>query len=273
MKKILLTVLLSTALLAGVFANAAAESAPAASINTLADLNGKVIGMANAPMTPEEAIGYFTKILGVTFGKVEMFPSINEALAALKAGRVDGVGTTMAYAKFLSQSDNTVKPIEAPLLVGGAVGKVSMVMLESNAALLGQINNALSAITSDGTLASLNSQYIDGSQTGNPAPVSIPVTAGEQTVKVGISGDYPPFDYIQADGKPAGYNTALMAEIAKREGFNVEFITVPFDAKFSALNSGRIDVFFFHAGVLASPGIVTTDVYYNNLQAAILVKK
>ena len=52
----------------------------------------------------------------------------------------------------------------------------------------------------------------------NGAPESIPFETfeGAETIRVAVTGDLPPIDYVAADGKAAGFNTALLAEIAKR---------------------------------------------------------
>ncbi|MDR2743225.1 MAG: transporter substrate-binding domain-containing protein [Treponema sp.] len=63
---------------------------------------------------------------------------------------------------------------------------------------------------------------------------------------VGISGDLPPCNYISADGKPAGFNVALMDALSQVLSKNVQFVTVPSDARFSALlskNARRMDLF------------------------------
>jgi ABC-type amino acid transport substrate-binding protein len=261
-----------TVLSATAFANGNKESAPAAAtpINSAADLNGKTLGIMAPPLSKADLLAALKHDTGISFGDVQMFPTMNEALAALKAGRVDAAFYNLPYAQLLAKNDDTLGYIG---LTNKVFGKITMVMLDSSAELLSKINTALASMKDDGTLAKLNTDYIANADTLSPAPVSIPVTSGERTVKVGISGDNPPFDYIAPDGKPAGYNTALMAKIAKRQGFNVEFLTIPLEAKFTALKSNRIDVFFFDPGTVRITGIVSTSVYYDGLNTAVLVRK
>ncbi len=68
---------------------------------------------------------------------------------------------------------------------------------------------------------------------------------GAQTIKVGVTGDLPPLDYVSADGQPAGFNTAILSEIAKRLGRNVEVIDIESGARATALNAKQIDVIFW----------------------------
>ena len=38
---------------------------------------------------------------------------------------------------------------------------------------------------------------------------------GPETLRVAVTGDMPPIDYLGADGEPAGYNTAIIAELGR----------------------------------------------------------
>ncbi len=50
----------------------------------------------------------------------------------------------------------------------------------------------------------------------DPKPAEMPVIEGADTIKVAVTGSLPPMDYVAADGTPAGYNTAVIAEVSKR---------------------------------------------------------
>ena len=52
-------------------------------------------------------------------------------------------------------------------------------------------------------------------------------------------------DYFNATGEPAGFNTALMAEIAKRMKVNVRFVSIDSGARTMSLSSKRADVVFW----------------------------
>jgi len=52
-------------------------------------------------------------------------------------------------------------------------------------------------------------------------------------------------DYVSAGGEPLGFNTALIAEIAKRLGINVEFINVSCAARGIALATEACDIVFW----------------------------
>ena len=73
----------------------------------------------------------------------------------------------------------------------------------------------------------------------------IPTLDGAPSLKVGITGDLPPLDLILSDNSPAGFNTAMLAEIAKRLGRNVEPVQIESGARATALTSKFIDVVFW----------------------------
>ncbi|MSM39412.1 MAG: transporter substrate-binding domain-containing protein [Geobacter sp.] len=81
--------------------------------------------------------------------------------------------------------------------------------------------------------------------------VSCPTAAGanvqavpiaDRTIVVGGDRDYPPYEYIDANGKPAGFNVELTRAIAEVMGMKVEFRLGGWSEMRSALQSGRVDV-------------------------------
>jgi putative amino-acid transport system substrate-binding protein len=62
----------------------------------------------------------------------------------------------------------------------------------------------------------------------------------QETIKVGMSGNYFPFTFSKND-QLQGFEVDLWQEIAKRNNAQVEFITVNFSGLFGMLETGRID--------------------------------
>lgn len=62
----------------------------------------------------------------------------------------------------------------------------------------------------------------------------------QETIKVGMSGNYFPFTFSKND-QLQGFEVDLWKEIAKRNNTQVEFITVNFSGLFGMLETGRID--------------------------------
>ena len=82
---------------------------------------------------------------------------------------------------------------------------------------------------------------------GSPASGPGGSTSGSQdssddisTLTVGFDQSYPPYGYVGDDGEFAGFDLDLAAEVAKRNGWDLELEPIDWDAKDTLLNSGAI---------------------------------
>ncbi|XKE46582.1 amino acid ABC transporter substrate-binding protein [Halomonas organivorans] len=65
-------------------------------------------------------------------------------------------------------------------------------------------------------------------------------SAQEDTIKVGMSGGYFPFTFVEQDTLK-GFEVDVMEAVAEEMGAEVEFVTANFSGLFGMLESGRID--------------------------------
>jgi len=70
--------------------------------------------------------------------------------------------------------------------------------------------------------------------------VSIASAQDSDTLRVGMSGGYFPFTFVQQD-KLQGFEVDVMNAVAAETGMKVEYVTMSFSGLIGALNSGRID--------------------------------
>ncbi len=90
-----------------------------------------------------------------------------------------------------------------------------------------EFNETITAMEDEGLLSTLiEDQMLAVVKGDDPKPVEMPVIEGADTIKVAVTGSLPPMDYVAADGTPAGYNTAVLAEISKRINKNIEIVVV-----------------------------------------------
>ena len=82
---------------------------------------------------------------------------------------------------------------------------------------------------------------------GSPASGPGGSTSGSQdssddisTLTVGFDQSYPPYGYVGDDGEFTGFDLDLAAEVAKRNGWDLELEPIDWDAKDTLLNSGAI---------------------------------
>ena len=122
----------------------------------------------------------------------------------------------------------------------------AFLMMEDNTALRDVFNEAIDAMKADGTLNRLVQEQITDLISGSEiSPIQLPYTEGAETVRVAVTGALPPMDYVAADGTPAGFNTAVLAEISSRIGRNIELVVVDSIGRATALASGNVDAVFW----------------------------
>ncbi len=139
---------------------------------------------------------------------------------------------------------------------------------KDNAVLASRFNRALRMIEDDWTLAEIQGVYIYNN--GIAKPVKFDHFDGADTVKVAVTGDMPPIDYVDEAGRPTGFNAALLAELGRRMQVNIELVQVEAGARTAALVSGRADVVFWYEtaqGIMwdydASDGVLLSDPYFS----------
>lgn len=118
----------------------------------------------------------------------------------------------------------------------------------------------LAACSSSGSSAS-SSNSGSGS---TPAPTASSSSSGSATslnsmlpadirssgvITVGTSADYPPYEFLAADGTTIqGADPDLAAAVGKLLGVSFKFTNVPFSSAFTGLQAGRYDIIWSDAG-------------------------
>ncbi len=198
--------------------------------------------------------------------KVKFYDSLTAMQMALDRKDIDEMALPEVTAEYIVDADprnETCCVTRTRAAMGLALG-----FLKENAALAEKFNAALKDMRDDWTLAELQGIYIHNKD--KPKPVKFSTFKGAQTVKVAVTGDFPPIDYVDAGGEAAGFNAALLAEIGRRMKVNIKLVKIDAGARTSALASGRADaVFWFEtsAGTTwkydAPEDVVLSEPYYN----------
>ncbi|MBR0035279.1 MAG: transporter substrate-binding domain-containing protein, partial [Synergistaceae bacterium] len=176
--------------------------------------------------------------------EVIAFDSITEMLMALEAGKIHIMELPEPVGKYLlRQTSSTNKYITCHYIKG--VDYYLSIGFKDGSKWFEPFNAAIKAMNEDDTLLLLKAKYIDYAK-DDMKPITFENFPDAETVKIAVTGDQPPIDYIAADGTPAGFNTALLAEIGRRLKVNIELLNVNAGARAAALSSGRADgVFWF----------------------------
>ena len=190
--------------------------------------------------------------------KIVFYDSLDAMLMALNAGEIIGLETYGATAKYLIQSNPGLLAIgeqngrESTNAFVNAVcdsllsNDFAFMFMADSTALRDAVNETIGAMKEDGTLEALIQTYIEGVAAGDePERIALPRTEGAETLRVAVTGSLPPLDYVAPDGAPAGFNTAMLAEIGRRMGKNVELVQVDSIGRAAALASGAVDAVFW----------------------------
>ena len=189
------------------------------------------------------------------YGLTKQYDSLNALLMALQSGEVDDIALPYYTAKYLSSTNDNMKiktkyyPEKATGIAEWVLARLSdgysFMLKEDNTELRDAFNAQIKAMKEDGTLQKLVDEHIiKVSEGGEPVPVAFEKFEGDP-IKVGVSGDLPPMDYVAPDGSFAGFNTAVLAEIGKRLQKNIELVQVENVGRALALSEGIVDVVFW----------------------------
>ena len=194
------------------------------------------------------------------------YDSLNDMVMALDANQIDAIDLNRSTAEYLCTLNDNLKILmdysdaEDNVLTDFVFNSLlsfdfSLMLPEGNQALADELSEALIAMEEDGTLDELAATYIDDVNGEVPAaePASID---GAETLRVAVTGDLPPMDFVSADGEPAGYNVAVLSEVGRRIARNIEFVPISASARAMALSSGEVDVVFWSRSCMAAQEII-----------------
>ena len=246
------------------------------------------------------------------------FDNLNSMVMSLKSGSIDGMIVYFTVGSYLCRQDENLTSwleySEMEKIYGEEMTNIKnrfildqilgtdfcFLMMEDRLALRDEFNQAIADMKADGTMDALRASMMDLDK------AEIPEIDSAETIKVGVTGDLPPIDYVDEAGIPAGFNTAVLAEISKRTGKNIELVSIESGARSLALSQGIVDVVFWsrintpdqrifdslpekrkldatmialalspyrHSDIDIPEGTITTDGYLHDIYVTIYLKK
>ena len=197
---------------------------------------------------------------------VRFYDSLTAMQMALNAGEIHEIVLPEAAAEYLL---NQNPEYEATLVMRTKGMGLSFGFRADSKNLAEKFNEALTSLKSDWTLGALEGVYIALPGVVEPKPVAFEKFDGAETIKVAVTGDLPPMDLIAADGTPAGFNTAVLAEVGRYLKMNIELVNIEAGARTATLASGRTDVVFWYevdTSLKEQPdvpeGVILSEPYY-----------
>ena len=174
------------------------------------------------------------------------YNNLSAALLDLEGGKIVSISLEECTAKYIAaHNEKFVVHLDEQKIMN----YFSMMTLDSNTEVYDILNNAIKAMKEDGTLDSLIENELKAYINSDPTPKDLPHFDGARTIKVGITGDIPPMDFVAANGKAAGFNIALLTEIANRAQVNIELVQIDTGSRPMALSSGKVDAVFWTLSV------------------------
>lgn len=247
--------------------------------NNSSDDAGKIkLGMITRLNASEENFGEFMKKLEDTLEvkisshKPVFFDNLNAMQMALQSKQIDEISTYRSVARYMTAKNPRFEVLKDHSLE--FIDSFCFALRDDETELRDSLNRVIKDMQSDGTLERLTKEYVtDISNENDPPAVELPHFDSAQTIKVAVTGDLPPLDFVSADGKPAGFNTAVLAEIGKRMLKNIELVEITGGARASALTSKQVDVVFWAivpvseiipADTDKPDGVILTDPYFKD---------
>ena len=245
------------------------------------------LGMMTRLNTDEEKMGSVLDQVSEKFGVKgtkhlpKFYDSLSKMQMGVESGEIEAISTYKSVADYLVVKNNKFE-----IVPNDALNKLSdyfcFAVRKDDTALKVDLDKAISEMKADGTLDKLINDCIANVNKGqDPPKVEIPKTEGADIIKVGVTGDLPPLDLILPDNSPAGFNTAMLAEIGKRLNKNIEIVQIETGARAAALQSRVIDVVFWvivpfgndmPADLDKPEGLELSEPYFKDDVAVIMLK-
>ena len=231
-------------------------------IKSADDLTGKKIGVQLG--TTGDTIA--TDIKDAT---VERYNKGNDAVMALKQGKIDCVGIDSEPAKKFVDKNDDLK------LIDNVFDKeeYAICISKDNTDLTKEFNDALKELKDDGTLDSIRDNYIgdDAGKTPYESPEDVDRSNG--TLVMATNAEFEPYEYHEGDDI-VGIDADIAQAICDKLGYELKIEDMEFDSILPAVQSGKAD--FGAAGMTVTEdrksSVDFTDTYANASQV-IIVKK
>lgn len=157
----------------------------------------------------------------------------SEALDGLSKGNFDAVVIQRLLALQLMQANkiNNLQTVGPPLK--GFVQNFCFAVKKGDKKLLAILNEGLAIVMADGTFRRLHHKWFSAIDS---------FSQSKSRIIVGGDNSFPPYEFLDKNGQPTGYNVELSKAIAKQIGINVDIRLEKWDKIRNELENGSIDI-------------------------------
>jgi len=196
-------------------------------INTIEDIRGKDV----AVMKGDNAEEFLRE---KNYGcRIHTTTTFSEALRQLAAGKYDAVVMQRLLALQLIGEEKLGDQLK---LTGSSLEQFpqhfTFAVKEGDKELLSKLNEGLAVVMRDGTFHRIRSKWFMPSS-----------HFALQNRRIIVAGDfnYPPYDYVDDNGQPSGFNTALTKAIAREMNLTIEIKLMPWHEARTKLLEDKVD--------------------------------
>ena len=217
------------------------------SLSTIAEVQkyGDIGRLSKLNITEDELNDVLKDIMASgPCNKYVFYDTMTDMIMALLRGDIVVLETDRNTVRYIASRNDNI--LEKPPYRNPNMLLFAMLLREDDVDLRDQLSACIAEMKEDGTIEEMSQRYIEDVIEGDDPEAVVPdVFSDAKTIKVAVTGDRPPMDFVSPGGEPLGFNTALIAEIAKRLGVDVEFVTVDCGARSIALATGVCDIVFW----------------------------
>ena len=206
------------------------------------------------------------------------YSNLSAAQMDLNSGKIISIAVDKAVADYIVARNENLTSV----VLDTWKDNFSMMTMDTNQEVYDILNNAIKEMKADGTLDALVENELKAYIESDPVAKDLPHFDGAKTIKIGVTGDVPPMDFVASNGKAAGFNIALLTEIANRAQVNFELVQIETGARAMALSSGKVDAVFWTKSVTCLACDMTwteeientrvTETYYSEYSAFVMPK-
>ena len=242
-------------------ASASASTESKQYIFSVDELTGKTVGVQLG--TTGDI--YAQDIEGAT---VEQFNKFNDAVLALKQGKVDAVIIDNEPGKVFVEQNPDITMLDEDFAVEDYA-----IALNKGSELTAQFNEAIAAIQENGTLDAILDKYINGVEgaEGYVTPEGTEYPNG--TLTMATNAYFPPYEYYEGD-EIVGIDAEFAKAICDYLGYELVIEDMEFASIIPAINSGKAD--FGAAGMTVTEerlvNVDFTDSYCTGIQSVLVLK-
>ena len=198
------------------------------------DLSGKKIGVQLGTTGDTLVSDYETDGSNTT---VERFNKGNDAIQALKQGKIDAVviDAQPAQSFVAANSDLMILPEEF------ANEDYAIAIEKGNSSLTSSINDALNTLKANGTLDAILNNYIGENIGQTPYTSPENVNRSNGTLVMATNAEFPPYEYYEGENV-VGIDADIAAAVADKLGMELKIEDMAFDSIIPAVTFGKADI-------------------------------